>query len=277
MKKIKAVLQKALWESGKILSDAMRKPKKIRYKGRGNLVTETDRFAEAKIVQIIKKHFPDHAILAEESASMVPVPKKTCPSDRPYAVPRLLRENRCQWIIDPIDGTTNFAHGLPMASVSIGFEDRGTITMGGVWNPFLKEFFWAEKGKGAFLNGKRIFVSKTPKLAGSLLVTGFPYDRITQARHYLKIVEAFLTTGHGIRRLGSASLDLCYVACGRFDGYWESKLMPWDQAAGYLIAKEAGAQITNFRGKSFSIYDKQILATNGKIHGEMLKVFSKFV
>lgn len=263
MIKIRRVLKKALRESCQILIRAGKKPKKIGYKGRANLVTETDQQAEKRIIEIIRSVFPDHSILAEESAYLR--------AQTPFPSGDLRLNSRYRWIIDPIDGTTNFAHGLPMASVSIGFEDHGTIVLGGVWNPFLKEFFWAEKGKGAFLNGKRIRVSKIPKLAQSLLVTGFPYDRTSRAQQYLKVVGGFMKITHGVRRLGSASLDLCYVACGRFDGYWESKLMPWDQAAGYLIVKEAGGRITNFRGKPFDVYFPQVLATNGKIHGEMIQ------
>lgn len=260
MKRTKQILEKALLEGGNILADAMKKPKKIRYKGRANLVTETDKLAERRIVEIIRNTFSHDAILAEETATEVMVSK-----------------NNRRWIIDPVDGTTNFAHGLPVAAVSIAFEEYGCVTMGGVLNPFSREFFWAEKGKGAFLNAKPIRVSGTSKLKDSLLVTGFPYDRTKYAHRYLKIVEKFMQITHGIRRLGSASLDLCFVACGRFDGYWESKLMPWDQAAGYLILKEAGGRVTGFRGEPFSVYDKAILATNGRIHGEMVGVLSNFL
>ncbi len=261
MKKIKETLRQALLESGKILKSAMSRPKKIRYKGLANLVTETDKLAEKRILEIIRKSFPDHAILAEETASNM----------------ALSRTSDCRWIIDPVDGTTNFAHGLPIAAVSIGFEMDGIMTLGGVFNPFLNEFFWAERGKGAFLNGKKIKVSNTKSIHQSLLVTGFPYDRTKRAREYLKIVEAFMKITHGIRRLGSASLDLCYVACGRFDGYWESKLMPWDQAAGFLIVQEASGRVTDFNGKPFEVEKPAILATNSKIHGEMLSVLKKFV
>ena len=258
---MKAVLQNAIFEAGKILTQAMHQPKKIRYKGQANLVTETDKLAEKIIIDIILKNFPNHSILAEESFG-----KEKYRAKSPY-----------RWIVDPVDGTTNFAHGLPIAAVSIGFEDHGIMTLGGVWNPFLKEFFWAERKKGAFLNEKRIHVSKTSTLESALLVTGFPYDRAKRARHYLKIVEAFLSKSHGIRRLGSASLDMCYVACGRFDGYWESKLMPWDQAAGFLIAQEAGATCTDFHGKPFNIDKRETLVTNGRIHKAMIKKLAPFV
>ena len=186
-------------------------------------------------------------------------------------------ESRKKWIIDPVDGTSNFAHRLPLACVSIAFEEDGILKVGGVWNPFLGEWFWAERGKGAYLNDKKIRVSKNKTLKESLLVTGFPYDRRERARYYLNFMEAFMMTTHGIRRLGSAALDICYVACGRFDGYWEFKLKAWDQAAGALIAKEAGARLSDFSGKPMDIYGSQTLVTNGKIHSEMLKVIKKFL
>ena len=260
MNKLSATLYQALMETGPLLKRAMQKPKKFKYKGHANLVTVTDKAAEKKIIRIIKRRFPDHGILAEESAES---------DDQTH------HEN--QWIIDPIDGTTNFAHGLPMAAISIGFEHKGKMRLGAVYNPFLNELFWAEQDKGAFLNGKRIHVSRTRSLHAALLVTGFPYDRHQRANRYMKVVETFLRNTHGIRRLGSASLDLCYVACGRFDGYWESKLKPWDQAAGYLIAKEAGARCTDFRGGPFGIYQKETLVTNGRIHRAMVKIVSKYL
>ena len=238
MKQAKETLKKALLEGGEVMKRAFYKPKTVRYKGIANLVTKTDKLAEERIIRIIKKNFPDHAILAEES--------QEAKGRAPY-----------KWIIDPIDGTTNFAHGLPLAAVSIGFEDHGEITMGGVYNPLMNELFWAEKKKGAFLNGKRIHVSNTRKLKASLLVTGFPYDKSLGIKYYMNIAGAFLRKSHGFRRLGSASLDLCYLACGRFDGYWEKNLMAWDQAAGYLIAKEAGGACTNFRGEPFDVYQKE--------------------
>lgn len=257
MNKIKRTLEKALMEAGHVLKHAMDRPKQIRYKGPVSLVTETDGKIERLIIDIIHRNFPDHSILAEESP----------PQDK----------SSSKWIIDPIDGTTNFAHGLPMASVSIAYEENGVLKLGGVFNPIYNEWFWAEKNKGASLNGKKIRVSKNKTLKTSLLVTGFPYDRYKRADYYVKIFKAFMGKTHGIRRLGSAALDLCHVACGRFDGYWEFNLQSWDQAAGALIAKEAGAHLSDFHGKPFTVYGNQTLATNGKIHGEMLRILKKLV
>jgi len=149
--------------------------------------------------------------------------------------------------------------------------------VGGVWNPLLEEWFWAERSKGATLNGKKIRVSKTKTLRDSLLVTGFPYDRRERAPYYLKFMEALMLETQGIRRLGSAALDLCYLACGRFDGYWEFKLHPWDVAAGALIAEEAGAQLSDFKGQPMNIYGEQTLATNRNIHGEMLSILQQWL
>ena len=255
MKKIKHTLEKALLEAGSIIKRSSTRPIEIQYKSPVSLVTETDRKVERVIIDIIRRQFPDHSILAEESE-----PKGNSSS---------------KWIIDPIDGTTNFAHRLPMACVSIAFEENEIVKVGGVWNPFQGEWFWAELGKGASLNGKKIRVSKTKTLKESLLVTGFPYDRRERARYYLDFMEAFMLQTQGIRRLGSAALDLCYLACGRFDGYWEFKLQPWDVAAGALIAKEAGARLSDFRGKPMNIYGHETLASNRLIHGEMLKVIQE--
>ncbi len=255
MKKISRTLEKALLEAGVILKRAINQPKQIQYKSEVNLLTKTDKESEACILGIIKRNFPDHSILSEESE-----PQGKSP---------------CKWIIDPIDGTSNFAHGLPIACISIAYEENGVLKVGGVWNPFREEFFWAERGKGASLNGKKIRVSRSKRLSESLLVTGFPYDRTTRADYYLRFLKDFMTRTHGLRRLGSAALDLCFVACGRFDGYWEFKLNPWDQAAGMLIVKEAGGRLSDFHGKPMSIYGTQTLATNGKIHAEMLSILKK--
>ena len=257
MKKIKQTLEKALIEAGAILKRAIERPITIQYKSPVSLVTEIDKKAERVIIDIIHRKFPHHSILAEESAPQ--------------------GHSSSKWIIDPLDGTTNFAHHFPAACVSIGFEEDGIIKVGGIWNPFRGEWFWAERGKGASLNGKKIHVSKAKSLKESLLVTGFPYDRRERARYYLNFMEAFMMKTQGIRRLGSAALDLCYVACGRFDGYWEFKLNAWDQAAGALIAQEAGAQLSDFQGKPMSIYGSQTLATNGKIHREMLAIIKKLL
>ena len=257
MKKIKQTLEKALLEAGAILKRAIERPIEVQYKSPISLVTETDKKVERAIIDIIRRKFPDHSILAEESEPQ--------------------GNSGCKWIIDPVDGTSNFAHRFPVACVSIAFEENGIVKVGGVWNPFHGEWFWAERGKGASLNGKKIRVSKMKTLKDSLLVTGFPYDRRKRASYYLNFMKAFLMKTQDIRRLGSAALDLCYVACGRFDGYWEFHLQPWDQAAAALIAKEAGARLSDFSGKPMNIYGKQTLATNGHIHDEMLAIIKKIL
>lgn len=254
--KIKSTLLGALTKAGKIIRSSFGKELKITKKGEFNLVTEIDKSSEKAIVGLILKHFPDHSILAEES--------------HPVA------GSECRWIIDPIDGTTNFAHGFPVFSVSIGFERSGRLEMGGVLDPTRDELFFAERGKGAFLNGKRIRVSKAKTLSDSLVVTGFPYDRKKNPNDYLGMLRAFLTKVQCIRRTGSAAMDLCYVACGRFDGYYEMKLNPWDKAAGMMIVEEAGGKLTDFSGNSMTLLGLQNLATNGLIHQEMLKALAPF-
>ena len=277
--KIKKTLEKTLIEAGRILKCGIDRPKNIQYKSPVSLVTETDKKAEQTIIEIIKHQFPDHSILSEESPPYFP--RSATPPHYAADAPSSLAQKRGgsasggKWIIDPLDGTANFAHSFHAACVSIAYEDAGILKLGGVWNPFINEWFWAERGKGASLNGKKIHVSKMKSLRESLLVTGFPYDRVQYADYYLKFMKAFMMTTHGIRRLGSAALDLCYVACGRFDGYWEFKLNSWDQAAGALIVEEAGGKLSDFRGKPMNIYGQQTLATNGKIHGEMLKILKK--
>ncbi|HET6369571.1 MAG TPA: inositol monophosphatase family protein, partial [Nitrospiria bacterium] len=182
-----------------------------------------------------------------------------------------------RWIIDPLDGTTNYAHGFPCFCVSIGLEHEGNVLLGVVYDPIRSELFYAERGKGATLNGRRIRVSSTFSLSRSLLVTGFAYDiRISQENN-IDHFTRFSMRSQGVRRTGSAALDLCYVASGRFDGFWEMKLHPWDVAAGSLIVKEAGGEISTFSGDPFYIDSKEILATNGKIHREMIAVLIRHV
>jgi myo-inositol-1(or 4)-monophosphatase len=221
-----------------------------------NLVSEIDRGAEEIIIGIIRGHFPGHAILAEESGS----------SNTP---------DEYRWIIDPLDGTTNFLHGLPIFSTTIGVEKKGEIVAGVTYNPNLNELFTAERGSGAFLNGKRINVSTTPDLISSLLVTGFPYNIAENPDHAAEHFRNLLFEARGIRRLGSAAIDLAYVAMGRFDGFWEVSLNPWDMAAGILLVREAGGRISDFAGKPTTIYRTQILATNGPIHDAAIEVLQR--
>jgi len=254
--KIKSTLLKAIHEAGMVVKSAFGKEQRITKKGEFNLVTEIDKAAEEAALKIIKKAFPNHSILAEES------PK--------------VEGSEAKWIIDPIDGTTNFAHGFPVVSVSIAFAVKGRLEMGGVLDPTRGELFFAQRGKGAFLNGRRIRASKTKTLLDSLVVTGFPYDRKKNPEDYLGMLRAFLTKVQCIRRTGSAAMDLCYVACGRFDGYYEMKLNPWDKAAGMLIVKEAGGKLTDFSGNALKLTSVQNLATNGTVHQEMLKTLKPF-
>jgi myo-inositol-1(or 4)-monophosphatase len=223
--------------------------------GINNLVTEADHASEKAILNVIKSQFPDHYILAEEAGEII-------------------QDSSYKWIIDPIDGTVNFAHGIPLNCVSIGIEHNGEIIMGAVYNPHLSEFFFAEKEKGAALNDKPIYVSKETEVIKACLVTGFPYTYINMPDGPLEIFERFIRKGVPVRRLGSAAIDLCWVACGRFDGFYEHKLEAWDSAAGYLIVEEAGGKVTDFTGKKFSPYQHRILATNGRIHDDMLAVIN---
>jgi len=220
-----------------------------------NLVTEVDQKSEEAIIDVIRSEYPEHFILSEE-------------------IGELSTESSYKWIIDPIDGTVNFAHGIPICCVSIGLEKDGQLIMGVVFNPLMNELFFAERGKGAFLNNKPIRVSDNGSVERACLVTGFPYRWVDVAADPIKVFERFIRMGLPVRRLGSAAIDLCWVAAGRFDGFWEYNLNPWDLAAGYLIIEEAGGIVTNFKGEPYSVYDKQTLATNNQIHAEMLKVIN---
>lgn len=252
MQKVKQTLIQATKEAGAIIQQYFQGTFFIKNKeGINNLVTEVDMLAEAKIVEIIKRKFPDHTIISEEVASE--------DNNSDY-----------KWIIDPIDGTVNFAHGIPICCVSIGFSHKDILQFGAVYNPMLNELFFAEKGQGASLNGIPISVSTKSDFRKACLVTGFPYKWPDNNEHPIKVFERFVMQGLPVRRLGSAAIDLCWVACGRFDGFWEYNLNPWDLAAGYLIVEEAGGKITNFEGHPYSVFDKQTLATNGLIHDEMI-------
>ncbi len=223
--------------------------------GVNNLVTEADHAAEKAILSVIKSHFPGHQVLAEETGE-------------------IRQDSSYKWIIDPIDGTVNFAHGIPLNCVSIGIEHEGMMVMAAVYNPHLNEFFFAEKGKGATLNDQPIRVSGETQAVKACLVTGFPYTYINMPNGPLEVFERFIRKGVPVRRLGSAAIDLCWVAAGRFDGFYEHKLEPWDSAAGFLIVEEAGGKVTDFNGNPFSVYQHRLLATNGKIHDEMLAVIN---
>jgi myo-inositol-1(or 4)-monophosphatase len=222
IEKIKQAGIAAAFESGQILRSKFGNITSIVKKGRIDLVTEADTASEKAVIDTIHSCFPSHSILAEESGLFS-------------------GDSRYQWIIDPLDGTTNFAHALPLFSTSIAFAEDNVIIMGIVHNPVLGELFSAVEGAGAFFNGKKIHVSQKNNLFDCLLVTGFPYNNKEGMQEIMTRFSNCLEAAQGVRRLGSAALDLCYVACGRFDGYWEQNLKPWDTAAGQLIAKEAGA------------------------------------
>ncbi len=252
MKNLYYFAEKIIEKASKLILKNHKKIRNISYKGISNLVTNVDKEVEAFIIKEITSRYPDHSIIAEESGS-----RKKNPN--------------YQWFIDPIDGTTNFAHSYPFFCISIGFVKNGIIEFGLIKDPITNELFTARKNKGARLNGNPIHVSKIKKLSESLLVTGFPYDKQTARMNNLKNFCSLTLLTHGVRRDGAAALDRCYVASGRVDGYWELKLSPWDVAAGVLILKEAGGTVTGFKGKKFSIYDNKIVATNGFIHKELLK------
>jgi myo-inositol-1(or 4)-monophosphatase len=251
---LKQTLLEAVMAGGAELKRYFNGDFKISHKeGVNNLVTEADHAAEAAILSVIKKNFPDHQMLAEETGEHI-------------------RDSNYKWIIDPIDGTVNFAHGIPLCCVAIAIEKDNEIIMGAVFAPVLNELYFAEKGGGAYLNEKKIFVSNETSVLKSCLVTGFPYTYINMANGPLEVFSRLIRKGIPVRRLGSAAIDLCWVANGRFDGFYEHKLEPWDSAAGYLIVEEAGGKVTDHEGKKFSPYQHRIIATNGKIHDELLAV-----
>ena len=242
--------------SGKILRDGFRKKCKISNKeGFHNLVTEYDLKSEKNIFKIIKQNYPNHNILSEEAG----LEKKS--------------KNNIKWIIDPLDGTVNFAHNIPIFAVSIAAMQDNEIISGVIYAPILDELFIAEKNKGSFLNNKKIKISKTSSLENAILATGFPYNLNKNPDQCIENFTKMLKQGIPIRRLGAAALDLAYVAMGNFDGYWETGLGPWDVAAGKLIVEEAYGKVSNWSGKKFEISDKnKIVVSNGKIHDELLNI-----
>lgn len=254
---LKTTLLECLKEAGALLKGSISDRQVIAKKSELSIVTATDPMAEELIIGKIKSRFPGHNFLAEESSPT-----------------RHVSESR--WIIDPLDGTTNFAHTFPASVVSIAYEESGIVQLGGVYDPFRDELFFAEKGNGSTLNGRPITVSKTPVLSESLLATGFPYDCKTHGDDYLAMFKEFMIRVQGIRRVGAAALDLCYVASGRFDGFWELKLNAWDQAAGMLIVEEAGGKLSTFSGKPMPVDSIQTLASNGFIHEAMLKILEPY-
>ncbi len=242
-------------EAGQLILERFQSGFTISHKGRINLVTDVDLAAEELIVARIRDAFPGHSILAEEKHNVA-------------------RAEAVNWVVDPLDGTTNYAHGYPVFTVSIGLEIARELEWGAVFDPLRNELYTARRGLGARCNNVLLHVSGIQSLDESLLATGFPYDIRTSRQNNLDNFCAFALRSQGVRRSGSAALDLCHVASGRLDGFWELKLNPWDCAAGYLIIRESGGTVTNFRGLPGSIYDGEVIASNGLIHDEMLAVLA---
>ena len=257
MKAVAAAIEAAL-AGGDVIRGFFGGKFEISFKGALDLVTEADTKSERTVVSILRKRMPGVSILAEESGASEGT------TDR-------------RFIVDPLDGTTNFAHGYPVFAVSIGYEEDGEIRAGVVYDPTREELFVAEKGGGAFLNGRRLQVSGTGELRNALVVTGFPYDILEDITGNLRLFTRFMAEVRAIRRDGSAALDMCYVAAGRYDGFWEEKLGPWDTAAGSIMVAEAGGQVSDFSGEAFSCHEKQALASNGVLHREMLRVLKDSV
>jgi myo-inositol-1(or 4)-monophosphatase len=247
------VAKDAALKAGEMLRENFDEAREISFKGEINLVTHFDSLSQKMIYEHLSSSFPEHDFLAEED---------------------LCKEkgSEYRWLIDPLDGTTNFAHKFPVFCVSIALESKGEIMLGVVYDPLRKEMFWAEQGGGAFLNGEKIEVSLTDDLDKSLVATGFPYDIRKSEVNNINHFNNFAIRVQAIRRCGSAAMDLCYVACGRFDGFWELKLNSWDVAAGVLMVKEAGGQISDFQNGEYSVYGLETLATNGLIHQQMVDI-----
>lgn len=252
MKPLSVAIEAAL-AGGAVLRSFFGGDLRISYKGELNLVTQADMDSEREVISILRRRLPDVSILAEESGAQQ-------------------GDEARRFIIDPLDGTTNFAHAYAMFAVSIGYEEHGRVVAGVVYDPIREELFTAEHGQGAFLNGRRISVSGTEALEKALLVTGFPYDLKDDLEGNLRLFKKFMGTSRAIRRDGSAALDLCYLAAGRFDGFWEEKLGPWDTAAGSLLVEEAGGKVTDFTGSPFHYSKKQVVASNHALHDAMLRI-----
>ncbi len=241
------------FESGKIQRKHFEKTLSIQHKGEINLVTNVDFECERRIIELVRQHFPDDEVISEEKTN-------------------LFEPGKNRWIVDPLDGTTNYAHGYPFFCTSVAYEVDGEVRAGATYNPIMEELFWARKGEGAFLNGRQIRVSAIKEMKQALLVSGFPYDIATNPDNNLGHWAAFIMKAQALRRDGSAGLNLSYVAAGRFDGFWELKLSPWDMAAGTLIVREAGGTVTSIRGEPFDLYGGGVVASNGLIHREMISV-----
>jgi myo-inositol-1(or 4)-monophosphatase len=249
---LKQTLINATFAGAKILQQYFNGSFTVSSKSQINdLVTQADKESEEAIFEVIRQDYPDHFILSEEAGE-------------------LIMDSNIKWIIDPIDGTVNFANGIPICCVSIGVEQDGKMILGAVYNPFMNEFYFAQTGFGATLNENKIRVSEKDDIMRSCLVTGFPYSYLDEPNGPLEVFEKFIRQGIPVRRLGSAAIDLCWVAAGRFDGFYEHNLRAWDSAAGFLIVEEAGGKITDFKGDYYSPYQRHIIASNGKIHDDLV-------
>jgi myo-inositol-1(or 4)-monophosphatase len=257
LSRAKRAAVKAAYKGSEVLVKKFGHIQQVRKKGAIDLVTEADTESEAVIIKTLREVYPDHSFLAEESGHSADA-----------------GSNRCQWIVDPLDGTTNFAHQLPLFCISIALAVEEKLRVGVVLNPIAGELFSAVKGQGAELNGYPIRASRITKLSESLLVTGFPYDVASRMDEIIRRFDGCIRAAQGVRRLGSAALDLCYVACGRFEAFWEQNLKPWDTAAGVLIATEAGATVTDFNHQPFDINGNEILASNTHLHRQMVAVLA---
>lgn len=243
-------------EAGEVIRDGFRQNISIEYKtGENNLVTNIDKAAEKIILDFINKDYPTHSIIAEESGT-----------DK--------KSSEYTWVVDPLDGTTNFAHGIPIFGVSIGLQRNNQTVLGVIYDVMRDVVYSAEKGSGSYENDKKIFVTNNALLNHSVLVTGFAYD-MKNIDEAVKIFGTFLKETRAVRRLGSAAIDMCYVASGAFDGFWEADLQPWDVCAGMLLIEEAGGKLSDFKGESINVFSNQFLTTNGLVHNAMLDVFNR--
>jgi len=256
MKDFVRLAEQACRLAGQLQLEGQNQNLKIHYKGSINLVTDVDHLCEKAIVDLLQGTYPNHDILAEEGSGN-------------------RKDSEFKWVIDPLDGTTNYAHGYPLYCTSIALEHKGEVVAGAVYEPNRDEMFLAEKGGGAALNGKKIHVSRVPEIGQAMLATGFAYNVRETANNNLDHFRKFILNAQALRRDGVAAVDLCYVAAGRYDGFWELNLFPWDVAAGFLMIVEAGGKVTNFSGKPFDIYSKEILASNGALHSTMVEVLQK--
>ncbi|HNZ65039.1 MAG TPA: inositol monophosphatase family protein [Smithella sp.] len=254
MMEIKSFVVDLARNAGALLKKKFNKTHKIQFKGDINLVTEADKMSENLIIKSIRRAFPDHGILSEES-------------------PAVAGSGKIRWIVDPLDGTTNYAHGYPVFCVSIALENDGNVVLGVIYDPMREELFSTVRGKGVYLNGKKLSVSSIRDISRSLLATGFPYDIRESRENNLDYFSRMAVNVQAIRRAGAAALDLAYLAAGRFDGFWELKLKPWDTAAGCLMVEEAGGSVSDLAGKPWNISSPSVLASNGFIHKKMIRIF----